>query len=314
MKSIKLVVLATLLLAHSLLASAKPYFYAHRGGRAYWPENTLYAFKQSLEHDVDFIDMDIQMSKEGIFVVTHNEALNPVLTRDSQGRWLNKKIPVAALTTHQLKQYNVGQIKPTTRYAKQFPLQQGQAYLSMPTLVEAIDFIKVNQHKATGFQIELKMPQQWLGNQQKARQYAKALYQVLSSKGIKEITEVQSFDFSVLVELRKLDKSVKLAFLMDENHQSSKWMAGHPFKSKAAAIQLVKQLGGTYWEPSADYVSASDIAFAHQQGLKVVVWGLSVDKKQEIAMAKQLIQAGVDGLISDRSDLKTAIFLSNQLG
>ena len=49
--------------------------FAHRGYRAMYPENTLLAFRKAIEAGCDGIELDIQLSKDGELVVTHDEDL-----------------------------------------------------------------------------------------------------------------------------------------------------------------------------------------------------------------------------------------------
>ncbi len=50
--------------------------FAHRGASAYTLENTLKAFEKALELGADGIELDIQLSKEGIPVVYHDPQLS----------------------------------------------------------------------------------------------------------------------------------------------------------------------------------------------------------------------------------------------
>jgi len=56
--------------------------------------------------------------------------------------------------------------------------------------------------------------------------------------------------------------------------------------------------GGAIWSPYAGDVTPALIAESHGLGLKIVVW--TVNQEADIA---RLIEAGVDGIISDRPDL-----------
>ena len=60
----------------SLPALAKPLIIAHRGGGQNWPENTLAAFQGSQQLGVDIIELDVQLTKEGIPVLYHAKDLS----------------------------------------------------------------------------------------------------------------------------------------------------------------------------------------------------------------------------------------------
>ena len=47
---------------------------AHRGGKAYWPENTLEAFSHTEETGADMIELDVRTTKDGVQVVHHDES------------------------------------------------------------------------------------------------------------------------------------------------------------------------------------------------------------------------------------------------
>ncbi len=54
------------------------YFYTigHRGNEVYDPENTIAAFKRSIEIGADIIELDLQMTKDSNIVLFHDEKLN----------------------------------------------------------------------------------------------------------------------------------------------------------------------------------------------------------------------------------------------
>ena len=54
---------------------AKPLIIAHRGASAAAPENTLAAFRQALAVKVDGIELDVQLTRDGVPVVFHDATL-----------------------------------------------------------------------------------------------------------------------------------------------------------------------------------------------------------------------------------------------
>jgi glycerophosphoryl diester phosphodiesterase len=51
---------------------SEPLVIAHRGGMGLWPENTLFAFERATALDVDMLDMDVRLTRDGQLVVTHD--------------------------------------------------------------------------------------------------------------------------------------------------------------------------------------------------------------------------------------------------
>ena len=72
------------------------------------PEQTLPAYVAALRLGVDYVDMDIGMTKDGVLVLTHNLTLNPDLTRDQSGRWVTEPIAINTLTLQELQKHDVG--------------------------------------------------------------------------------------------------------------------------------------------------------------------------------------------------------------
>lgn len=67
--------------------------FAHRGGRRWAPENTLSAFRKSIEAGVDGIELDIQRCKSGELVVIHDDTVN----RTSNGQGAIKDMTLSEL-------------------------------------------------------------------------------------------------------------------------------------------------------------------------------------------------------------------------
>ena len=51
---------------------------AHRGFSSRYPENTLLAFERALDLGADGAEFDVQLSKDGVPVVFHDESLQRI--------------------------------------------------------------------------------------------------------------------------------------------------------------------------------------------------------------------------------------------
>lgn len=262
--------------------------YAHRAGRGLAPENTLIACQTTLPLNVDFIDFDIGMTKDGEIVVTHDMCLNPATTRDLHGRFITDSIPIYSLTYEELKAFNVGQINPNTPYRSYFPNQRQVEHASIPLLREAIDFIRSRVGGQVNFQIEIKIDYPFTPP---GKRVAQALFEILEETHLVEEVEVQSFDYQVLQMIQSLDSRLKTTYLTQkiENNFS---------------LKKIKEMGGSCWGPFQMEVTQTHIAQAHALGLKVVPWGYPEEEGTEFNVSKmaQLLAWGVDGIITDRPD------------
>ena len=61
---------------HPFFASSRPLVFAHRGGAALAPENTIEAFDNGLALGADGIELDVRFSRDGAVVVHHDATLD----------------------------------------------------------------------------------------------------------------------------------------------------------------------------------------------------------------------------------------------
>src|SRR5689334_19964057 len=76
-----------------------PLFFAHRGGSALAPENTLVAFEKGLSYGADALELDIHPTRDGEIVVFHDDTLDR--TTDGSGR-------ITGFSLDDLRQFDAG--------------------------------------------------------------------------------------------------------------------------------------------------------------------------------------------------------------
>ncbi len=107
--------------------------FGHRGSAGTHPENTMISFKQAYIDGADGIELDVQLSRDGIPVVIHDETVNR--TTDGKGY-------VKDLTLMELKKLNA-----VHKFKKQYK------HAEIPTLEEVLDWAAKKRFKVN---IELK--------------------------------------------------------------------------------------------------------------------------------------------------------------
>jgi len=127
--SLLLALLPLLLALHApqrAAAGERPFdLQGHRGARGLAPENTLAAFARALSLGVTSLELDTVVTADGVVVVSHDALLNPELTRDAEGRWLEAPGPaIFGLTAEALRRYDVGRARPGSRTALAFPIRR----------------------------------------------------------------------------------------------------------------------------------------------------------------------------------------------
>jgi glycerophosphoryl diester phosphodiesterase len=61
---------------HTFFSAPRPLVFAHRGGAALAPENTIAAFDNGLAIGADGLELDVHLSRDGIVVVHHDRTLD----------------------------------------------------------------------------------------------------------------------------------------------------------------------------------------------------------------------------------------------
>ena len=77
----------------------RPLAFAHRGGQALRPENTIYAFAQAAKLGVQVLELDVHLTRDGEVVVHHDDEVDR--TSDGHGA-------IAELTFSELRRFDFG--------------------------------------------------------------------------------------------------------------------------------------------------------------------------------------------------------------
>ncbi len=106
---------------------------AHRGYSGRYPENTMLAYKKAAKAGCDEIEIDVQMTKDGVLVILHDENVEGIT--DGKGF-------IKDLTYEELRRFNVN-----VKYGDKF------GFNPIPSLEEYLDWVR-GQEVSTN--VELK--------------------------------------------------------------------------------------------------------------------------------------------------------------
>lgn len=139
---------------------------AHRGASGHAPENTMSAFQKGVDMKADYIEIDVQMSKDGELVIMHDTTVD---------RTTNGTGAVKDLTLEEMKQLDAG-----SWFSEKFAGEK------IPTFEEVLNEFRGK----TGILIELKSPERYPGIEEKV---AKALIERNMHKPSNKKIVIQSF-------------------------------------------------------------------------------------------------------------------------
>jgi glycerophosphoryl diester phosphodiesterase len=292
----------------------------HRGARGLAPENTLPAFARALSEGVTTLELDTNVTRDGVVVVSHDSSLNPDITRGPDGQWLGKKGPaINELTYAELSRYDVGRLKPATSYEKRYPAQVAADGTRIPRLADVFALAEKAGNRNVRFNIETKLTPTAPGETLPPELFARAVVAEIRKAGMAPRSTLQSFDWRTLQAAQKEARDIPTVYLTAQQKfldnvcsgpgagspgiapaecQPSPWTAGFRLADHGSVAKMVKAAGGRIWSPYFGDVDEAKVKEAKELGLRIVVW--TVNDPAQIA---KMLDLGVDGIISDRPDV-----------
>jgi glycerophosphoryl diester phosphodiesterase len=303
--------LALALLCGTLQAAAFD-LQGHRGARGLAPENTLPGFALTLGIGVNTLETDIAVSRDGVLLISHDPALNPDITRGPDGQFLNGRGPVIWHTDFaELQRYDVGRLKPGTRYAAQYPEQKPVDGARLPKLEALFALVKKSGNAQVRFALEIKVRPDAPDETMAPEPFAKALVDAVRAAGVAQRTTILSFDWRALQAVQKLAPEIGTVYLTIQQRNfdnvgadradASPWTAGLRYRDHGSVPKMIKAAGGRIWSSFHGDLDAAKVKEAQSLGLTVLAW--TVNDPARIA---QVMDMGVDGIVSDRPDLVRA--------
>ena len=225
---------------------------AHRGASAYAPENTLASFYKGIELGANGIETDLQKTKDGVIFLFHDDKLDN--KTDAKGY-------PSEYTWVELKQLDAGSWFS--------PKYKGERLVSFE------DFLHYFGDKELIFAIELKVPF--------IEKEVKEILELIDYYEIRAKVTITSFIFENLVVTRKVDKDIKIGYLLKNIDVDN--------------IKQLKSINAQQICPFAELLTLQDVLLAKQHGLQVRAWGI---KNTEVM--KHALDCGVDGMTLDFPD------------
>lgn len=278
---------------------------AHRGARAFAPENTLPAFEKAKIFGCEMFELDVHMSRDGELIVHHDDDLKRCT--DVEAKFPGRdSYYVSDFTYDELLRLDAG-----SWYMEQLrlPRPQRQFFLQTLTDEETAQFVSLRdrQFYASGDiklptlrqTLELAVATEMMVNVEIKtipRMYSgltKAVVQLVEAMGLDHRVLISSFDHEQLIEVRRLSNVIATGVLTSDR--------------LAKPSDYLRLLDADAYNPGCygDYDSigfgsvsgkleSSGIMNVRAAGRGVNVW--TCNDKYEM---RELILAGVTGLITD---------------
>jgi glycerophosphoryl diester phosphodiesterase len=251
--------------------SSRAEVFAHRGGCALGPENTLAAFDLGLATGADGLELDVHLSADGVVVVCHDDTLDR--TTDATG-------PVAARTAAELARVDAGAGFVAPDQTRPFR-RQG---LGVPALRDVL-----RRYTDTRIIVEMKVDSAEMGRAVAAEVRAASAVERVCAAGFGARSARAARTALPGMATSATASEVRLALYRS-------WL-GWPVRRAAYGAYQVPEHAGRL-----RIVSRRFVRHARRAGVKVQVW--TVDDE---AHMRRLLGWGVDALISNRPDVAVRV-------
>ncbi|RKT04090.1 glycerophosphoryl diester phosphodiesterase [Streptomyces sp. 3211.6] len=249
-----------------------PTVYAHRGASAYAPENTLAAIDLAMRLGFDWVENDVQRTRDGELVVIHDDTL--ARTTDVEQVFPDRKPwRVKDFTAAEIARLDAG-----SWFSPRF------AGARVPTLREYMERVQDNRQRLL---LEIKKPELYPGIEE---QTLKVLEETgwLDAQHVARRLVVQSFSADSVRVVHRLRPDLVTAFL------GTPTVAGLP-----EYAEFTDRINPWHTTISADWVAAVHrLRGAHGKTMEVDTW--IVD---DAATARKVREMGVDGIITNAPDV-----------
>jgi glycerophosphoryl diester phosphodiesterase len=258
--------IAMTMLAWSVWAQT-PAVHGHRGARAMRPENTMPAFEYAIEQGVDALELDMAVTRDGVIVVSHDPELRAPICTGPRDR-----VAIHQITLAEVRQWDCG--------ARQNPLfrtQQTVPGTRIPTLDEVFALAAKGKFL---FNIETKIFPKRPELSPTPDEFARLVLDAVRKHRLESRVILQSFDFRTLHAMKKIAPEIRRAALY----------SGAP----RDFVEIGKEADAQIVSPEFHLVTPDQVKAAHAAGFEVLPW-----TPDSPADWKRLIDAGVDGIITD---------------
>ncbi|WP_328899649.1 glycerophosphodiester phosphodiesterase family protein [Streptomyces sp. NBC_00441] len=252
-----------------------PRVYAHRGASAYAPENTLRSVDKADALGFDWVENDVQLTRDGVVVVIHDTDLR---------RTTNAEEVFPDRAPWAVKDFTAAEISRLDAGGWFGPAYAGTR---VPTLHQ---YLKRLGHNGQNLLLEIKSPESYPGIE-------RATLRVLDEEGwldtshVRSRLVIQSFGADSVRTVHSLRPDVVTGFL------------GAPAVSELPAYAaFADQINPSYTGLSSGYVTAAHaLKGPHGKALQVNPWTVN-----GAAAARRVEGMGVDGIITNTPDVVRA--------
>lgn len=254
---------------------------AHRGYSGKFDENTMIAFRKAIEYGADGIETDVQLSKDGVPVIIHDETLD----RTTNGHGFVKDYTLSELKKFRTK--SVGHARElkanikenyNNEEIKHFEQFNGE---EIPTLEELLELVSKSELKMLNLELKNSIIE-YEGLEEK-------VLDMLEKYDLKSRVIISTFNHLSLVKVRKIDSEILLGALTET--------------TLANVVKYLDDIKVQCYHPCFTSILNKDyMREIKESGIKVNPY--TVNNEEDM---NDVIDVGVDSIITNEVELLSSI-------
>jgi glycerophosphoryl diester phosphodiesterase len=252
------------------------------------PGNTLPSFEYAIAAGADVIEMDMQVTKDNVIVISHDPILHPPYCSGPQ-----PDAVIHELTLAEIKQWDCGGGARMPSLDEVFALaDRGKFLFNIETKITPKRFTLEEARQIIKSVVPLKLSAAELDQHARGlmlqgpemtpppEEFARMVLRKIREYHLESRVILESFDFRTLVAMKKLEPRIQLSALC--------MGPGLDF------VKIGRESGAGIISPLQTFVTVDQVRAAHAAGLQVLPWTAN-----EPADWDRLIAAGVDSILTD---------------
>lgn len=250
---------------------------AHRGYSGKFYENTMIAFKKAIEYGADGIETDVQLSKDGIPVIIHDETLD----RTTNGHGFVKDYTLSELKSFRI--ISVGHVKELKEKMDDNYTEEEINYFKecsgeeIPTLEELLELVSKSELKVLNLELKNSIVE-YDGLEEK-------VIDMIEKYKLKDRVIISTFNHLSLIKVRKLDPDIVLGALTET--------------TLANVVKYLKDIDVQCYHPYFPSILNEQYMNDIKKG-GIMVNPYTINTESDM---KAVINAGVDNIITNEIEL-----------
>lgn len=291
-----------------LLALDRPIVAGHAGGDQSWPHSTMFAFREAARAGVDVLEMDVQLTADGVLIVQHDDTVDRTTERRGTVRNLTLDELQALDNAYWWSDDWSSRDEPTEAYVWR-GVRTGE--VEPPPTYTADDFrIETFRSIAEAFpdhvlDVEIKVPGA-VGDPDDmafAIDGARVLAEEIDALGRTDSVLVVSFNGEVIEAFRGFAPDVATSPSVEE---LLAWFFGTDvFDEQDVVAQVPPDFDGI------EVITPGIIERVQAEGLEVWVWPNDPATQENAAFYLDVAQLGVDGIIAGHPETAVTVYRNN---